>query len=380
MIEDLPSLALMRRYLRSQGWTHEALKPVARVGVAPVRELDIYIRNDLDFGELELVLPKHSGIVGTPERVEQALRTLSGLMEKPIPEVAEEVRGVGFDKIEAALPNPSETWDTIPLRVADTFLRQTRALLVFTAVAEYEARSADAPGPAADQYGDACRFGHTFHGSFGFRILSPVGPHEELELDVIDGPPPPERQIVRRLRDGFHAVTAAVDAANPAALVNSAHRGFGADSCFALARLLERAEAQTVKFDFNFSPEWLLPAGEAKHDVFEIPTSAVQLVREAGRELRVKPPEASIEIRGRVVRMKSEFDPADLFHPEGREIGVRWSSDDFGDVNVRIQLTPQDYDAALEAHRRGRDVVVKGVVESWGRSYQINKVEAFRTA
>ncbi len=123
MIEDLPNLALMRRYLRSQGWTHEALKPIARVGAAPVRDLDLYIRNDPDFGELELVLPKHSGIVGTSERIAQALRTLSGLMEKPIPEVAEEVRGVGFDKIDAALPNPSETWDTIPLRVADTFLR-----------------------------------------------------------------------------------------------------------------------------------------------------------------------------------------------------------------------------------------------------------------
>ncbi len=380
MIEDLPNLQLMRRYLRAQGWTHQALKPIARTGGAPIRELDLYIRNDPDFGELELVLPKHSGIVGTSERVEQALRTLSGLLEKPILEVAEEVRGVGFDKIDAALPNPSETWDTIPLRVADTFLRQTRALLVFTAVSEYEARSADAPGPAADQYGDLCRFGHTFHGSFGFRILSPVGPHDEIELDVVDGPPPPERQIVRRLRDGFRAVTTAVNAADPIALVNRAPQGFGADSCFALARLLERAEAETVKFDFTFSPEWRLPEGEAKHGTFEIPTSAVHLVREAGRELRVKPPESSIEIRGRVVRTKSDFDPGDLFHPEGREIGVRWSSDELGDIIVRVQLTPQAYDDALEAHRRGRDVVVKGVVEPRGKSYQIAKVEAFRTA
>jgi hypothetical protein len=59
------------------------------------------------------------------------------------------------------------------------------------------------------------------------------------------------------------------------------------------------------------------------------------------------------------VRLESEADPSDLMNPMGdREIAVQWSSEDLGEVLVRVSLSPVDYLQAHAAHGAGKPVMV----------------------
>ena len=69
--------------------------------------------------------------------------------------------------------------DTILLEVATGYITGIRSQLAATATTEIQ------PDPfflrvkkEATQYADACRFGHTFRGSFGFTVESPIVPNE----------------------------------------------------------------------------------------------------------------------------------------------------------------------------------------------------------
>ena len=369
MLHDLPSLAAMRRYLTNQGWS---------IRSAAVDGLDIFAIDDPDFGEMQLVLPVESSVADTDRRVEQALRTVADMRERSFDTIAEEVNGIGFDLIEAALPSPKVYSDSVSLRVADTLVRTSRALLRNAAFAEYDASQAERPRHLGHAYADACRFGHTFRGSFGFRILSLVGPHDHSLIGE-DDTPPPERRIVQRLTRGLRAAEAAAKNLDPAPLVLAARQGLLAGGCYALAQLLDRSESDAVTFKVSFSPEWRPPADLSNNAPMLLPAGAASVIREAGRQLLARMPTGSTSVEGRVVRLSSRVSPADLLHPEGREIGIEWQSEDHGDVTVRVRLSPSDYLLALEAHRMGYDVSARGIIEAGaGGAWHISRAEDFR--
>ncbi|RYB02109.1 hypothetical protein [Lichenibacterium ramalinae] len=366
----LPDPSLLRGYLERQGWMLEPIDD---------EDYSLYVREVGAYGEFELLVPRDLATSGAEGFVDQALRTLSDINERPIATIAEEVRGLGYDLFDAALPDSSEFRGSIPLKVADSLLHQTRTLMYSAAYAEFEAVASSKPGPSAHDYAEACRFAHTFEGSFGFRVMSYVGPQPERRLEQPNSPAPPARRIVQRIAVGLQAIREAVEVAEPSPIVRAASRGLNAESCFVLARLLDRSEADRVTFDFTFSPAWTLPEDMVGRKPVMLKTGAVKLIREAGNQLRAKPPETVATVSGRVVELASPYAPDDLLHPGGREIGVRWASDDFGDVTVRLRLTPVAYAEALEAHRRGRDVTVTGVVEPSRGGYRVASVVSFRT-
>src|SRR5208282_1846916 len=59
-------------------------------------------------------------------------------------------------------------------------------------------------------YADSCRFGHTFRGSFGFTIESPVIPNIEPTLPQIEQPAPFERRVMQRFAHAVRVVSEAV--------------------------------------------------------------------------------------------------------------------------------------------------------------------------
>ena len=72
---------------------------------------------------------------------------------------------------------------------------------------------------------------------------------------------------------------------------------------------------------------------------------------------------------GRVIRLETEADPSDLFHPGDREILIQWSSQIFGNIRVRVTLPADEYLAALDAHSKGRAVSVSGLIDRVGRTW-----------
>jgi hypothetical protein len=53
------------------------------------------------------------------------------------------------------------------------------------------------------------------------------------------------------------------------------------------------------------------------------------------------------------------------------EISILYSSE-YGDIHVRVTLSPPDYLKAVEAHRLGRAVLVSGILVHRGRYWYLN--------
>lgn len=159
-------LTSMRRYLVLHGWRKiEDAKP----------GMDLFQKSIASVAEVEILLPQHTGGQDTIRRIGDALRTLSQISEEGLEETAASVRAVAVDILRSTVPDALVRYESIHLDVASNFIKDVKALLSAAATTEL------APEPffgrvrkEAKAYADECRFGHTFRGSFGFSIESPV--------------------------------------------------------------------------------------------------------------------------------------------------------------------------------------------------------------
>jgi hypothetical protein len=90
----------------------------------------------------------------------------------------------------------------------------------------------------------------------------------------------------------------------------------------------------------------------------------VELSKSVAKILRTKVEPKEERIIGRIMRLQSQVDPSNLLDMTGeREVVILWSTNDLGDVKVRVKLSAADYLKAIEAHRTGRIICVSGTLE-----------------
>jgi hypothetical protein len=59
-----------------------------------------------------------------------------------------------------------------------------------------------------------------------------------------------------------------------------------------------------------------------------------------------------------------------------REIVVQWNSEQFGLLNVKMNLSPSDYIVALEAHKTGGQISINGLIERVNRTWILTLPES----
>lgn len=183
---------------------------------------------------------------------------------------------------------------------------------------------------------------------------------------------------MERLARGLRSVQVALTEQDAAQIFDNYRTGFSANVCEELIGLVESIKGERVGFEFSFSPEWRVPLDIRGSVRYEIAANHVELVKDAAKRLRLQEFERNRVIRGRVVRLKSDRDPSDLLNPTGaREITVQWMSEDFGEINVKITLPPEQYLQAVEAHKNGRSISVAGHIERIGRTWVLMSPTAF---
>jgi hypothetical protein len=149
--------------------------------------------------------------------------------------------------------------------------------------------------------------------------------------------------------------------------------GFGANGCDRFASLVRSTAYSGMSFGFIFSPEWKLPEILRASLQFTVGPRHVEMARAAADALRGESLETRADVTGPVVRLQNEADPSDLSAIMGEgEISILYSSD-YGDIHVRVTLSPPDYLKAVEAHRLGRSVRVSGTLVHHGRYWYLNK-------
>jgi hypothetical protein len=223
------------------------------------------------------------------------------------------------------------------------------------------------------EYADACQFAHTFRGSFGFTIESPVSPNIAPTFLDIPQDAPFERRVISRFARGVDDICEAVRRDNVDVILTDFDRGFGANALDQFADLVESTARTGMTFSFSFSPEWPVPDDLARVRELRVGPQHIDVTREAAKSLRTQPVAREEQLFGRIVRLQTEADPTDLETPIGdREVAIQWSHEDLGDIQVRALLNPADYLTAIEAHRNGRPVRVSGTLEKRGRRWVLS--------
>ncbi|HQU25275.1 MAG TPA: hypothetical protein PKX13_13470 [Acidiphilium sp.] len=391
--EEAVPLGLLRRYLMATGWARRVfvaprtLSPEQSAIARAVldgrtggrREFEQFVLHDGEMDGIEIILPRDRSSPDYLRQIRGALRTLSDIQERDTTHIITDIRLVGFDVMRSRIPNAMVVDDTILLEVARGYITGVRNLLAATATTEIQ------PEPfflrvkkEATEYADGCRFGHTFRGSFGFTVESPVLPNNTPTLPIVDQPAPFSRRVIERMVRGVSAVVDAVTRDDTTDLVANAKVGFSANACEQFADLIEQTSLGGLAFAFALSPEWRAPPDLVQVKEFIVGPQHVEVTKAAAKEMRKHHLPRAENIVGRVVRLESDADPSDLINPMGdREIAIHWSSAELGGIDVRVSLGAADYLLALEAHRDGRSVTVDGTLEKRGRPWVLSGPTGF---
>jgi hypothetical protein len=389
-IPDVP-IDLLRRYLVAHGW--RVVKSPGRLPVSRgtdtsadtaartffqnrsvgKRNVDVYVLSEPGLDDIELILPQDRNASDFDLRLQGAIVTLSQVEDKDTDQIIASVRSFGFDVVQSRIPGALVVDDTIHLESARNYINCMKDLLATTATTEIRPLAFfGRMNKDAVAYSDRCRFGHTYRGSFGFTIESPVIPNTEETLFGLNSTPPFERRVVQRLAIGIQQVCQAVDLNDLEPLLKGFRSGFSANGCERFAALIHDTAYSGISFAFAFSPEWPVPDNLRPKEEFFVGPKHVDMARAAAQALRGEALEIPTDVYGTVVRLQNEADPSDISALTGEgEISVLHASEDYGDIHLRITLPPAEYLKAVEAHRLGRPVRLSGKLIHRGRYWYL---------
>ena len=368
------SLDKVRRYMTARGWL-----PLERRNGAGKSNLsfDMFASSIPGSEQIRIILPQNSKAADFRLRIADAVHLMAEAEERTEDEVKSAIRRIGYDVVRSSVPTSQVYNDTIKLSTATEFVTKMRGLLATTATTEkspkpYFARLLK----ESLQFADACRFGHTFRGSFGFILESPL-PSEDPSLLPNAAAAPFERRVIERFAKGMAHVTEAAAQQGTSPITAHVTEGFGANGCEQFADLIEEVSPAGLTFSIDLSPEWA-DSQAMNNSTYTVSGVHAELCRLAARELRQSDISIEVNISGRIVRLQNQADPSDLTSRTGeREIVILWGSEQFGDILVRINLTPGDYLSAVGAHGAGRPVFVSGTLQRAGRQWVLLAPQGF---
>jgi len=356
------------RYLQHSGWS------AGDFG----RKINRVFFKDNAPDAVEIFFDKQASKETKRKEVFFALKTISEFYEREISDVSNDIKSLTYDQITSKIPNEYVLNDTIQLRVASQYINQMRGFLASSATTELTGeRHFKRTRKEALEYAEQCRFGHTFRGSFGFLIESPVGLNETPTLDIVSEQLPLNRRIVERIALGLATYCDAVETQNPGVIAER-RDGFSANMCDAMADLIEETDVSKMVIGIKLSPEWRSKSLASK-STFSIEHKNIELLRAAARSMRVDEKPRPVQVFGRIRRVETDGNPADLMEDTApKEIEINWASDDNTLVHVKVMLPNADYAEAVEAHRTGKYVSVSGMLIRLGRSWRLDQVENFK--
>lgn len=363
LIEQIP-LGSLKRYLGAMGWRRRALASGVELFSFPAGDDD----------QIEIVLPGTSQSKDVLDRLQAAVATLMAFERKTVEQVVAAIRAISYDLVRSRLPDTSVRHDTVRLDTAGDVIRSLTRMLAASAHGElHEGPYFVRLDTTAQRYADECRFGHTFRGSFGFTIESPVGPNTP-EIDGSETPVPPlSRRAVSRLARGLRIVEGAIDREQPGEIVGSYQAGLNANAVEELLNMIEAPQVGEVNFEIVFSPEWGIPPDLEPAAAAAIRQDrGIEVLREAAMRLRIVHYERQRTIVGYVRTLHSLENPSDLLTISGtQDVIVEWETAEFGRRNIRVALGPEEYLRAIEAHGSGRQVSVFGELVQGGRQWRL---------
>lgn len=159
-----------------------------RGSLPPGRSFDVFVRGN-DPGGVELVVPHTLDLADAQRLMARVLRALAEMRRVTLIDIVTDVLSVGFDVIMSTIPTEYVVQETVAFDRARRLINGMRDVLASTATAELEPRPFFSRlKREGAEHADNCRFGHTFKGSFGFTLESPIMAPTQGELEGLSLP------------------------------------------------------------------------------------------------------------------------------------------------------------------------------------------------
>ena len=212
------------------------------------------------------------------------------------------------------------------------------------------------------------RMGQTEQGSFVVTLLTPVvcPPMQEvLWSDVARNDDPIERQMTKRLASALRATREAAErvvGGDADAFSEAVERGASANLCEALVRLIEPFPTLDVSLTWARTH----PMNRVR-DVVRFGKGDAPILREAARLFRDRSPRADVHVVGFVHRLKREEGEVD----GSITLRAYIDGEQGQELSVSAVLSQEDYERAIQAHKKRALVVAQGDLERYGQRWRL---------
>ena len=271
--------------------------------------------------------------------------------------------------------------DSLPLDIASEWISRMRQLLAASAYTEHEPRpSFEKTGTLGSEFAHHCRFGHTFKGSFGLSIESPVFVNPSIPELEASARQPFERRVFERIARGIKNLRDAIEGDSIDILLESYTTGLNANMCRALSEAYEAVDGRRIEYFFAWSSEIPVAEDISGLNPFTFDGRAYEFAKATALQLEQQDDFEEQLIEGRIYQLKSKepVNPTFELLQTDRVITVKWCTDGLPPKSIRVPLSAEDYQLACDAHRDGQMIQVSGKPQKNGKFWTLHNVHGFR--
>ncbi len=344
----------LRAYAESEGW--KSIEPFGK-------HSQVYLKEGKS---AEAVIPATSAIGDYANVVAELIEIFSRLENRGELQVYRDLATADRDTIRIRSPDADDD-GSVRIEAGVDLVVSARDLLLSAACSVWSPRATYRAGKVrqADDYMSRVRLGQTEQGSFVVTLLAPVPPtiRQQTSLWPVDEDEPFERKVTQRLSSGLDAAAAAIEKLNLgegfSAFENAVPQGVSANLCDAIANLSTNERGVEVSIAWartrpTSAPRWAR--------TFSRPEG--EMLREVARTFYARQPRPEETIEGFVIDLHSEDTTQD-----GR-IKLRAIIDE-KPVSVKLELNPNDYLVAIQAHENNKPISVFGNLMREGRRWKL---------
>ncbi|MDQ0059469.1 hypothetical protein [Paenibacillus harenae] len=359
----LPLIDLVR-YLKDVGWT---------VSEHPNDKLIVFRGPLNDDGKpLEIAIPKNEQYQDYSSRVHDVLRIIGLMKNMNIQDIANEVLLTSHDVFKVRVLDTGSYSNSISLPYASNSLKSIKDLFVYGACSEQVSLPFfDKPLQVGINHAHLCRFGHTFEGSFGIAINSPII-DEYIQIDMFEeqNELPFERKVMERIIRGLDLLMKSVEADNGDILVNSYDVAFNSKMCESLLELSSNKSIR-IGLDVEWSSKFEVSDDIRNKHNWILSKASYEVLEYAAEELnKIEPFNETIV--GNIVTLHSNKNP---MSDENflRQATIKHEIDG-KKILVKLDLDKESYSVAYEAHGRGVPIKASGVLYKKGNTWKMVEV------
>ncbi len=352
-------------YLRSRGWHRSAQLD---------RKGEVWTVST-EGEEFELLLALDRTLRDYRTRIAEAFSTLQAVEDRPLLEIAMDVRRTMADAMRFCAEGPSIASGSMPVDAASALVAGCRDVVLAAACAALDKRPVfpNRKPVKALEYMERVILEAPRAGSFQLTLLSPVPPALVPGTFPEDDADPFERKVVHTLHASLSGLRTAIQHASStgdaAAFFQGVCLGVHANLLEAAANLLEGSDAARVSVDIQWSPT--RPVKQPGPTRIDLDAAAAPILREASKLFREREPTPDFELEGTVITV----------HGTDSMLGGRITiaaivANALRHVDVELPL--DTYRLAIDAHKLMHQVRVAGELVRSGRAHVLKDPRYFR--